>query len=173
MRTYTTEHTVYAYDELSDTAKEVARQWWVDGLQYDNLSDALSEYLQDILLPKYKLKCDDAKLRYSFSYSQGDGASFTGRIEYNGTWYGDVITNSYGSHYTHYNTVNVHELYSLKTDREAPQPTVDRVDEMIHEIGRALERYGYEYIEYEGSQEVVEANISANEYEFYETGKVA
>lgn len=173
MRKFTTEHVVYSYDELSDAAKEKARQWWIDGLQYDDLSEAMTEYLTDTLLPKYNLSCADPTLRYSLGYSQGDGASFTGRIEYRGTWYGDVTTNSYGNFYSHYNTVNLDNLYSIKTDKEAPQATVDSVEEMIRDIGRALEKCGYDYIEYEQEREVVEDNIRANEYEFYEDGRIA
>lgn len=169
MRTFTTTHTVYTYDELSDQAKEKARQWWIDGLEYDDLSDAMSEHLTEVLLPKYKMQCDDAKVYYSLSYSQGDGAMFEGTVYWK-SWRVDVRQSG---HYYHYNSKTFWNTESVKTGKDMPDETAKLFNEQYVALCQELEKYGYDYIEYEQETEVIEDNIRANEYEFYEDGKIA
>lgn len=83
MRTETVaipEHTVtttyYEYDELSDSAKEKVKQWYLDTYRWT----------EDF---SYDVKCDlenlfgknDLKVEYSLNYSQGDGLNVYGKID--------------------------------------------------------------------------------------------
>jgi alpha-galactosidase/6-phospho-beta-glucosidase family protein len=171
MRTYTTEHTVYSYDELSESAKEVARAWWVDGLQYDDLSDAMHERLGE-LLQEYKMKCNDAHAFYSLSYSQGDGAMFTGNVSYKGY----TFTVEHYGHYYHYNSKQITAIERNNGNNisdETWSKMFKDFEAQYVALCKDLEKYGYDYIEYEQEREVVEDNIRANEYEFYENGALA
>lgn len=174
MRTFATTHTVYTFDELSKEAQQKAIDNARDN-EYEVGLDWLNTDMQEqllVLLDKHKLKGDDCQVRYSLSYSQGDGASFTGRIEYNGTWYGDVELGSLSNFYCHYNTVKLDSLYSLRTGKEAPQATVDKVEELVREISRELEQYGYDLIEQATSDESITEYLREDN-EFYKDGTVA
>jgi hypothetical protein len=173
MRTFTTTHTVYDFDELSDQAKQTAiekHREFINEIGFDDLSGAMTEYLQDTLLPKYGMKCDDATVYYSLNYCQGDGAMFTGNVEWK-SWQCEVRQNG---HYYHYNSKQFWNFQSIKTGRE---PRNDQVENDFNDayvsLCRELEKYGYDYIEYETSDDTIIDNIKANEYEFYEDGKLA
>ena len=91
--TRTIEKTVYTFNELSDSAKEVARQWYREG---DSDSDVSGTYedaatiaaLMGLDLNQRPVKLMNGSTRYDpaiyysgFS-SQGDGACFESRYEY-------------------------------------------------------------------------------------------
>lgn len=175
MRTFTTQHTVYNFDELTDEAKQKAlenhRQF-----EYETLDTWLEDdmdYKLGELLKENNIKSLKTDIRYSLGYSQGDGASFTGDIEYNDTWRATIGNNSYGYHYSHWNTVCIEEMTSLKTDEEAPAETEDKLLDIIHDINKELKRYGYARIDDATSDEQIIESIEANEYEFYEDGRLA
>lgn len=71
--------TTYSFDELSDKAKEKAREWFRSG-------DDFSIYAEDVVADAKaigKIMGIDIKdVYYSGFWSQGDGASFTGRWAY-------------------------------------------------------------------------------------------
>lgn len=175
MRTFTTTHKVYTLDELSDEARERAiedyrQSEWEHGFTY--LEEDMRWKL-DELLKQNKIEDRGTELRYSLSYCQGDGASFTGDIEWRGTWRARIGNNSYGWHYSHWNTICIEEMTSLRTDKEAPDETQDKLLDILHDINKELERYGYDCIEDATSDETIIETIKANEYEFYENGRMA
>lgn len=174
MRTFTTETTVYEFDELSEDAKQHAIEQWIENDDMPFLYEYMMEELER-LFAKYKITSDNAAIRYSLSYSQGDGASFTGDIEWRGTWSARVVTNGYGNYYSHYNTVNIDtdEVRSIKTDKPAPQATIDKLAGIIQDIGIELEKSGYAYIDDCHSDEAVADTLRANEYEFTAEGDMA
>lgn len=70
---------VFTFDELSDSAKEKARDWWKSqGLDYE---------WWDCVYEQYTTACklfglDISRIMFSGFWSQGDGASFTGTHSY-------------------------------------------------------------------------------------------
>lgn len=170
MRTFTTEHTVYTFDELSKEAQQKAIEDYREGMGFPLLEEDMTDQLHT-LLKKNGITPVDVQVRYSLGYSQGDGASFTGDIEWK-SWRADVGKNHWGHHYAHWNSVDVVEMTSLKTDKEAPQETYDKLDDIVHSIGRELEVIGYKIIEEGRSDKNITELILANEYEFYENGKM-
>jgi len=160
----TKQYKLYELHELSDKAKEKARDWYKLYDEYIFLSEDMAEYLPE-LLEKNNLKCDDAKIWYSLSYCQGDGAMFEGTVNYK-SYYATIMQSG---HYNHYNSKTI-ELRSMKTDIEASDKVYQEFDDIYVDICRALEKYGYEHIESQRSDEVVDENIAANEYTFLEDG---
>ena len=75
----TIETTVYKFNELSEDAKQVAIAEYRDGIMYEDLEIFMNDELYN-LFDKYKIEDMGTTVRYSLSYSQGDGASFTGDI---------------------------------------------------------------------------------------------
>lgn len=174
MRTFTTKHTVYTVDELNTEARERAIEdarngEWEYGLEW--LGDAMMEQLSE-LLEKHKIYGVDTQVHYSLSYCQGDGASFTGDIEW-GAWRATIEKNHWGNHYSHSKSVSVTEMTSIKTDKEAPEATMKKLEAIVESIGDELEKYGYDCIEDATSDETLLENLRANEYEFYKNGAMA
>ena len=73
METITLEQTVYEYHELSDKAKDEVRCMLIQNWETDHIIDNAKE------CPEKGFIIDD--VRYSVTYSQGDGASWTGSID--------------------------------------------------------------------------------------------
>lgn len=159
---------VYSYSELSEEAQEVARDWYREHDDMPFLYEDM-EYRLGELFKEYGITDKGTQLHYSLSYCQGDGASFTGDIEWK-AWRATIGQNSWGNHYSHSKTVDVKEMNSLKTDKDAPDETWGKLQEIVEEIGDKLAKHGYEVIEHLRSDENVEDLILANEYEFLEDG---
>jgi len=72
-------YTVYNYDELSAEAKEKAIEWAQEFLREDDFfyDDVKSEWIEKL----ESFGFTDVKLAYSGFWSQGDGASFTGKCD--------------------------------------------------------------------------------------------
>lgn len=68
--------TLYTYDELSERAKERARQWWIEALGSDEWYDSTYEDAKEVL---GFLGFENVEIGFSGFSSQGDGAHFTGR----------------------------------------------------------------------------------------------
>lgn len=173
MRTFTTEHTVYTLDELSPEARAKAIKDWQDSeSEYGDwhwLEDDV-RYKLDELFEEHGITDKGTSLHYSLGYSQGDGASFTGDIEWK-AWRASIGKNSWGNHYEHWNSVSIEEMTSLKTDKDAPEDTQGKLLSIIHDIGKELERYGYDCIETHLSDENAEGMLEGDE--FYEDGRRA
>lgn len=92
MRTETTTRNLYKFEELSDDAKEKAREWWRNGEQFDpdyvyEDAAAIAELFGlDIRTRPVKLMNNttryDPCIYYSGFWSQGDGACFEGSYRY-------------------------------------------------------------------------------------------
>lgn len=87
MRTETIEKTVYTYEELSDDAKEAARQWFRDALSGDEWWDTVYEDADAVasrLGVDFERKGRNTPcIWFSGFWSQGDGACFEGSYHYN------------------------------------------------------------------------------------------
>jgi hypothetical protein len=156
---------VYEFDELSEEAKESAREWYRSGNDYYFLSEQMDEKLHE-LLKKNKIKCDNPKINYSLSYCQGDGAMFEGTIK----WKSYTATIKQSGHYYHYNSKDISTLESIKTGKYASDEVEQEFEELYVKICKELANYGYECIEYENSDASVDETIRANGYTFTETG---
>lgn len=169
MRTFTTEHTVYTLDELSPEAREQAIQdrrdyEWEYGMEW--LNDDI-EYKLEELFETHGITDNGTDMAYSLSYNQGDGASFTGEIEWK-AWRATITRTNHM--YYHWNSTSISEMTSLKTDKDAPQQTLEKLEAIIKDIGKELERYGYDcintYLDDENITELLQDD------EFYEDGRM-
>lgn len=76
MKIVTKEYEVYEYSELSEKAKEKAKQWYLYTVQdAKEFTDAYMEELR-LVFPDSSLK-----LQYSLSYCQGDGLNIYGKLD--------------------------------------------------------------------------------------------
>lgn len=182
---------LYTYDELTDPARERARDW------YRSMPD--DHWHADVLDDAKKmlgfLGFADMDIQFSGFYCQGDGASFTA------VWCGDsvdeealkeyapqdetlhslatplkriadsseegkgqVSLSRISHHYVHQHTIG----FEFEGVREADE-------EEFKEAARKAMRWVYAQLraqyEYESSDEAVEENIIANGYEFYADGR--
>ena len=158
----TIETNVYTFEELDEKAKEKAREWFRDGNDYTFLNEAMEEHAIG-LLAKAKIKdVGEFRVFYSLSHSQGDGAM----IELDATWRAWRITVKQRGHYSHERSTEI-TLTSLKTGEYAPDARFkDFEDNVYIPMCLALKKYGYDYIEYEDSNECIDENIIRNEYTF-------
>lgn len=74
MRTVAVEYKVYKYNELSEEAKEKAKQWYLDGQETFIFTEDCKMDL-DSLFGK-----NDLDVQYSLAYCQGDGFNIYGKI---------------------------------------------------------------------------------------------
>lgn len=192
------ETAVYTLDELSDKAKEKARDWYREG----NCDDSFwYEYIIDdckTLLGKIGFQVDD--IRFSGFACQGDGASFLGSYRYacgglkaliayapNETklhgiakelnvlqrkYFYQLSASITGKRYDSY----VHEYStSVEVEHDKCLDVSDKTREAIKEIVVNINRWIYRQLEnewdYQNSDEAVDDNIIGNEYTFTETGK--
>jgi hypothetical protein len=191
----TVETKVFAFDELSKEAKENAIE------QYRNRSQEQGEYLyffpEDCNHYLTEAGFENTELRYSLSYSQGDGLSFsaesyskleelynkvlgkgkekTAKVLAENT---EVRIQHNNGHYSYASKRDVEVLIENYTSSFENKNRIDevcaKVEEILQEIYmdlcRALEEKGYAEIEYQDSDEAITESIEANEYEFEEDG---
>lgn len=168
MRTFTTTHTVYNFDELSDEAKEKALNYFRENNWYDFLGDDLQYKLEE-LLKDNNIHFDELpKVYYSLGYSQGDGVMFEGTVK----WKYYTVEIRQSGHYYHYNSKQFWNFENSRTGREVSDKVYKQFDELYVRICKELEKYGYDIIEYEQSEEYLKEMIEGNEYEFTEDGKL-
>jgi hypothetical protein len=68
---------VFKYDELSDSAKEKARNWYLEGMDYEWWEGVYESVKED----GYELGFCIDDIRFSGFWSQGDGASWLGQVD--------------------------------------------------------------------------------------------
>jgi hypothetical protein len=190
--------TIYKYDELStEEAKEKAREQVRNHLHetFDNssLSKDFDESLSDAGYPYMKIE-------FSLNYSQGDGMAFYGTVNGNDVlalaerlldpaeyhkfqalhseadFTVEITRNSYGYHYSHFNTMTVDVDCTNDYNDEAYNSDVhklfcDLVDADVREVSKRLAKDGYAEIEYQTSDEQVLERIKDNDqWRFEEDG---
>jgi hypothetical protein len=206
--------TLYKFEELSPQAQETAVNKWRESMDWGFESEQISEDF------KYKLEelgypTDD--IGWSLSYSQGDGVAFYGYVdmdivarrllegkdlelynrlvEENLTVSARIYRNSFGHHYSHWNTMEVEMdgdstdtmityLYESNGEELTREEWDDKERELeafithleevisidIKTVSRELESLGYKQIEYIESDEAIRETIEANDYEFTSDG---
>lgn len=76
MRTITTEHNIYKFNELTDNAKDNAKN---NILSIHHDTDTFYEMIKEDL--KYLFPNSDLDVQYSLSYCQGDGLNIYGEVD--------------------------------------------------------------------------------------------
>jgi len=69
--------TTYKYQDLSDSAKETARQWYLEGMDYEWWEGVYEMVIEDGKEKGFYID----KIFFSGFHSQGDGASWTGQVD--------------------------------------------------------------------------------------------
>jgi hypothetical protein len=186
-------HTVqlFSIEELSEEAQEKAidklRELDYFGIDSREIEEDFKQTLEERGLPTDNIE-------FSLGYSQGDGVAFYGDIDVEkilkdiGEWdewevfvkkHGFTATstrNSWGSHYSHWNTMDV----ELTEDREFigaySESRADRLCELIklrvQSTSKELEKRGYEMIEANQEKDYIIECCEANEMEFREDGRL-
>ena len=186
---------VYTYNELSEKAKEKARQDY--GSFGQDEADRLTEDFEYVL---GDFGYTGAKLNWSLSSCQGDGVSFTGEWEgaelltlcqrvYNGAipknikrvlpFIGVRFERINNSNYYHEHTVRVEIEFKFDEGRDLSGRFIDAYIELRKTLNEdrlercwELEKAGYQHIEWvEGEENFAEMCV-ANEWEFYEDGEM-
>ena len=196
------EFKVYYFEELSEQAKNKAIEDYRRGGTWEQRdNENLSEYFKERLM-EYGFY-NDVQIEFSLGYCQGDGVAFYGEIDFS-IWlknHQDHFTkkelkrlewlneecgvelfttrNSYGYHYSHYNTMNTNATYNECRgfrDSDLLDEVLNKVEKLLKdevvELSCDFERIGYEEIEYKNSDEYIIESIVANEYEFMEDGSM-
>lgn len=192
---------VFKYSELSDAAKENARNWWRDASAGD--SYFAEHIIGDAKTIAALMGWDIENIWYSGFSFQGDGACFTGSMEYKKgcaknvkayapqdvelhriatTWqelqrkrfYSLYVKVAHSGRYSNEYSVS----FACEDSRDV-YGHLDDEDGAVHvavaEIGRDFMHWIYKGLEtaydYANSDDVVAENIEANGYEFTADGK--
>lgn len=194
----TIETTVYEFDELSDQAKERAREWYREASADDReWHEQVSEDATNLFsLIGFTIK----EIRFSGFGSQGDGASLTGTYRYqrggvnalmdhapnehelhriaralkdlqqrNGYQLTATIRPDHRCHYVHERSTDIDVEHGWET--AITDETVTALTALIIDINRWIYRQLEDAYEWEYADEQVDESIIANEYTFTADGK--
>ena len=172
MKEYTVQR--LAFSELNEGARERA---------IANCQDTLLEYLDEREITDYLrgqiegalggYPDDDIEIAYSLSYCQGDGVAIYGMIRRadapdlswpEGAAYVTMTRNSWGHHYSHYNSFSVDvcdEEGEIVEEVEGNRV----LETQLRDLCRELERAGYKYIEGMTSREAAIEYLESEEGE--------
>jgi hypothetical protein len=179
--------TAYTFDELSDEAKEKAREWYREGaLDYD-WWDYTFEYATYV---GKALGIQIDKIYFSGFYSQGDGACFVGRYEFRPDWREALNQEcggedrdelaAIGETLQDYRTHDPDEAVVAvgRATRFYNHENTTSIESKSHEVRDALRdfmRWIYSKLrdeyEYLNADEQVDEGIRNNEYLFTENGR--
>ena len=189
---------VYTFEELDESAKENAREWFRECLHndFEDESDAITEMFQEYLAEQgYNVDFND--ISWSLSSCQGDGVSFVWSAD------GNEVLSIFSRIYDGNIPKNVKRVipflefkfvrddsrychaYTVSTEIEIQRNyngEIARVEGIIEEIERILDddrlelcdamgKIGYEEIAYQFSNECIDELMKASGYEFTEDGK--
>jgi len=163
---------VYQYEELDEDAQQRA----LEESRKDNDTSFLKEDMTDAakhLLEEQGYIVEDFNVFYSLNYSKGDGVCLTGRLTYKHEKGEDRLTLKHSGHYYHENSFDVFiEPYDYELEDGEELDVLEKEhEEDLREICKKLEKYGYEYIEYENGEENFKEVCDINEWEFTEDGE--
>ena len=167
----TKQYTIYTFEELSQEAKDKARQAWNEGNDLPFLQDDLREYIHEELTARgFTVNgistSENPSIRplYSLSYSQGDGLMFEGSIT-------DQKGNTYDI--KHKGGMYYHEYSADITGTDQAGENIDTKEfeaNIYIPICIKVRDRGYDEIEYSESEEAFRETCEANEYTFLEDG---
>jgi hypothetical protein len=167
---------IYTIDELNQKAQEKALSNYIENNDYQFLSEDLNERLHELLEENNIKDLNDTSkagtkptpVYYSLSYSQGDGACFEGSFE----WKGYNITIKQSGRYYHSNSKDIDFNIDMETyqDAETLEKDEEEFETIYQKICKTLEKYGYDFIEYQDSMENFKENCNTNEWTFLADG---
>lgn len=184
--------TVYTFDELSESAKERARNWWREGaFDYEWYEHVYTDATDCLALAGFEVE----KIWFSGFASQGDGACF------DGTWNAAraqpvKAMKAHAPMDKALHRIAAEMRRIAKSDKNAfmrvrhsghyyhsgctsfeIDARTQELDESIREAARSAMDWIYRQLEaeyeYQSADEQVDDNIRANEYTFDENGKIA
>lgn len=176
-RTYAVERTVYTWNELSDSAKDTARQEWSRFLWSDgSMQESLSDLWENTLTEAGWVNLSD--LSYDL-YSQGGYPAWSGTLE--AFEHGDraypVIVRNSRSGFGEYTSVDVD---SEQDEDETDDAYAARIEAVEGAARDHLHSLSYELLyafraedEYQCSDDVMAETAEANGYEYTEDGRLA
>ena len=198
MRKIVSEYNVYSFDELSDSAKQNARDWFISIIESFDYADFTINSFKEIA---NMLGFTISNTYFSGFWSQGDGACFEGSYYYakhsvksikmyapNDATLNDIAERlaamqkrcfynvsakiRHSGFYYHERSMS----FDVEDEGYAGKAFAEMEDE-FKEICADLARWLYKSLEaeyeYVTSDEYIEESILANGYEFYENGKIA
>ena len=111
-----------------------------------------------------------AKIYWSLSHSQGDGAMFEGTFDWGK--YRVYIKQSGRYYHSNSATIEIQEADNLGFHMDDEHADVIAFDVIYQKICKELERAGYEAIEWELSETAFVDACNSNEWTFRENGKI-
>jgi hypothetical protein len=186
---------VFYFNELDDSAKEAAREWYRLGAFDYEWWDCTYEDAKTIAA---LMGIDTDNIYFSGFWSQGDGACFTGSYAYKKGaakavkdyapvdkelarivdelqaiqkkhFYQLSATVNHSGHYYHEYCTSI-TVWNDGT--EADEDTADCVSELLRDFMRWIYRRLESEYEYLNSDETVDEMIDANQYQFTEDGSI-
>jgi hypothetical protein len=187
---------IYSFEELSQESQEKAIEYFRNCKQNDG--DLLMFFSDDVTEQLKEQGWNDVKLQYSLGCCQGDGLSFSGKLDLK--WF---LENKYSYKLPKYKVnalceyiYSVHSkgntgyyCYAGKNQIEYDENYQDNIErknldklwqDVLSEIKtsylalcRKFEKQGYDEIAFQLSDECIKEEIEANDYEFLENGMLA
>jgi hypothetical protein len=188
MRTIRTK--VYQFSELSKQAQQTAIEWYKGILHNDpDILEGFEDYCHELAK---KQGFNDIKVQYSFSYSQGDGLSFSCNdfdikkfLTENTRLHKDSVINALANNLTVVIKGNSQRYcYASRSDIDLyldankdylniqiliPSLLANLEDKYL-DLCKELENIGYKWLEAAYEDTSIIENIEANEYEFTKDG---
>ena len=201
MRTETKKFNVYSFDELSDEAKEAARDKW---REFSTIED-FDYVIEDATTVGAIIGIDIDKIYFSGFCSQGDGACFEGSYAYKKgslkaleayapqdselknialelyklqrKYFYKITANvSHRGNYYHERCTDINVYRGLNdnegfySDEYAPTELHDEIAELLREFMQWIYSRLDKENDWINSDEYIDDNIKANDYEFNEDG---
>lgn len=197
-RTITKTETLFTFDELSDSAKETAREWFrevsaqdfsnqVDFDDFERVAEILGINITDTYFTGFSSQGDGACFEGLYSYAPGSAKAIRGYAPGDTTlhhiadelqavqrryFYKLTASCSHRGHYCHSGCM----LVNVDLDDSNASVRDTDEDEIIDAM-RSLADWLYAQLEaeywYMQSDEYIDDNITINEYEFCEDGSIA
>lgn len=194
----TLQFNAYSFTELSDTAKEKARQWWRESDEFN--ADFVFEDAETI---GGFIGLSEMKIQYTGFCSQGDGACFNASWRAADVKPGKLVeyapkdstlkniaadferiakefphasfTVRQRGYYYHENCTEFCVYISDENDDAIEPPAADQAEKDLIEAAKSFMHWIYRTLEkeyeYQNSDACVDENIIANDYLFTESGK--
>lgn len=179
----------YQFNELGQDAKRKAIDWYKNSVL--NHQNNLETFEDTCLEAAQNAGFDNIKLCYSFSYSQGDGASFSSATldllkflegeKVNLKAYEKRVLQEYcvikighHRHYAYAANSDVDFYFNYHKDMPNIEKLAGKICELIQarylSLCAQIEKDGYKELEYQYSDERVTEEIEENEYLFTDSG---
>ena len=179
---------LYRFSELSETAQEKAIEKWYEKEDYPFLCEDITNYISEVIDTRNVFS--DIELRYSLSYSQSDGLSFSANFDLK-KWLDQydfqqfkknaieqqfiVNVKANNGHYTYCSKSNVSYEYNcsmnyfqsdLSNLESLFESVLSDIQTYYVDICKQAEKYGYSEIEYRMPVDEFLDFCESNDYEF-------